>query len=94
MRTLIWSNTFVRALRRVTRNNPEVHREVEATLELMVQDPFSAQLKTHKLKGKLKGSWACSVTHDLCIILDFMKSEEGGEDEIFLIEIGTHEEVY
>ena len=94
MRTLSWSNTFVRALRRVTRKSPEVGREVEITLKLLVQDPFAPQLKTHKLKGKLQGAWACNVSHDLRIIFDFVKSEEGGEDEIFLIEIGSHEEVY
>jgi len=34
------------------------------------------------------------VTHDLRIIFDCMKSEKSGKNEIFLIEIGTHEEMY
>jgi hypothetical protein len=28
------------------------------------------------------------------IAFDFVKNEEGKEDDIFLIEIGTHDEVY
>ncbi|HDL65321.1 MAG TPA: plasmid stabilization protein [Proteobacteria bacterium] len=52
------------------------------------------RLETHKLKGKLSGSWACSAGYDLRIVFDFVESEKQKEDDIFLLEIGTHEEVY
>jgi len=32
--------------------------------------------------------------YDLRIIFDFVKAEKGGEDDIFLLAIGTHDEVY
>jgi len=67
---------------------------MENTLRLLVRDPFDPQLQTHKLKGKLSGSWACSAGYDLRIIFDFVKSTKQKENDIFLIEIGTHEEVY
>ena len=51
-------------------------------------------LETHKLKGKLLDSWACSIGYDLRIIFDFVKSETQKEEDIFLIGIGTHDEVY
>jgi len=51
-------------------------------------------LETHKLKGKLAGSWACEAGYDLRIVFDFIKKEGKGEDDIFLLEIGSHEEVY
>jgi len=76
------------------RKRPDLRKEVEGALRLLVQDPFDPQLETHKLKGKLSGSWACKVGYDLRIVFDFVKSENQKEDEIFLIEIGTHEEVY
>ena len=69
-------------------------KDIEKTLNLLVKEPFSPQLETHKLKGKLSGTWACSVGYDLRIIFDFIKSEKEIEDNIFLIEIGTHDEVY
>ncbi len=53
MRTLIWSNTFLRAFRRLIRKQPDLRKEVEDVLMLLVQDPFIPQLETHKLKGKL-----------------------------------------
>ena len=73
MRTLIWSNTFLRAFRRLIRKQPDLRKEVEDVLMLLVQDPFIPQLETHKLKGKLSGSWACSVGYDCRVIFDFVK---------------------
>lgn len=94
MRTLIWSNTFIRAFKKIKRRQPDLRKDIEDTLKLLVQDPFTPQLETHKLKGKLSGSWSCSAGYDLRIVFDFVKSEKQKEDDIFLIEIGTHDEVY
>jgi len=94
MRTLIWSKTFVRAIKRTIKKYPALSNDIEKTLRLLIEDPFAPQLETHKLKGKLSGSWACSVGYDLRIVFDFIKSESKKEDDIFLIEIGTHDEVY
>lgn len=94
MRTLIWSKTFVRAFKRVIKKYPHLHDDIEETLELLVENPYAPALATHKLKGKLLDSWACSVGYDMRIIFDFVKSEEQAEDDIFLLEIGTHDEVY
>jgi len=49
-------------------------------------------LRTHKLKGKLEGSWACSAGYDLRIIFEFVPYE--GSEAIVLESIGTHREVY
>lgn len=94
MRKLIWGKTFVRAFRRTIKKHPTLSKEIEETLRLLVKDPFAPQLETHKLKGKLSGSWACSVGYALRIVFDFVKSEKQKEDDIFLLEIGTHDEVY
>jgi addiction module RelE/StbE family toxin len=94
MRTLIWSKTFVRALRRNIKKHPTVCKHIEETLKVLEENPFAPRLETHKLKGKLSGSWACSAGYDLRIVFDFVESEKQKEDDIFLLEIGTHEEVY
>jgi mRNA-degrading endonuclease YafQ of YafQ-DinJ toxin-antitoxin module len=82
MRTLIWGSTFLRAFRRTVKRHPELRRDIEETLRLLAEDPFATGLATHKLKGKLAGSWACSVGYDLRIVFDFVKSSRGQEDEI------------
>ncbi|MFH1741043.1 MAG: type II toxin-antitoxin system mRNA interferase toxin, RelE/StbE family [bacterium] len=94
MRTFIWGKTFVRALKQTIRKYPNSKSEIEETLRLLQEEPFATQLATHKLKGKLAGSWACSAGYDLRILFDFVKSEGQQEDDILLLEIGTHDEVY
>lgn len=42
----------------------------------------------------MAGIWACSAGYDLRILFEFVPSPQGGEDDLFLIEIGTHDEVY
>ena len=94
MRELLWSNTFRRALRRTIKRQPHLLSDIEAALRLLQEDPFASQLATHKLKGRLAGIWACSAGYDLRILLEFVPNPQGGEDDLFLVEIGTHDEVY
>ena len=95
MRNLIWSKTFIKAFKRVVRKRPEQREEIEKALHLLVANPFAPQLVTHELKGKLSGTWACSAGYDLRIVFEFVKkTETTGDEENFLIEIGTHDEVY
>jgi len=94
MRTLVWSNAFRRSFKRWMRKRPSMDNDIAEVLRLLVVDPFSPQLETHKLKRKLSGSWACSAGYDLRIVFDFLKAEKGSADEILLLTIGPHDEVY
>nr|VFK79917.1 MAG: addiction module toxin, RelE/StbE family [Candidatus Kentron sp. SD] len=94
MRTLIWSSTFIRASKRAIRKTPTLRADIEKTLRDLIEDPFLPHLGTHKLKGKLSGSWACSVGYNLRIVFDFVEDEKREKDDILLIDVGTHEEVY
>ena len=93
MRQLVWSQAFVRAYKRSLKRYPQLRSDIERVLRLLVEDPFHPQLKTHKLKGKLQGVWACSIAYDCRLVFEFV-ANPGEEDDILLIEIGTHEEVY
>ena len=64
-RLLLQCSSFVRAAKRVVKENPHVAKDIQAALELLSEDAFHPRLKTHKLKGNLEGSWACSVSYDL-----------------------------
>jgi len=94
VRKILWGKTFIKALRRTIKKHPTLNKDIEETLRVLVRDPFASQLETHKLKGKLSGSWACTVGYDLRIVFDFVKSRKQKEDDILLFEIGTHDEVY
>ncbi len=89
---LIASKVFIRDSRRFLKKNPQFAKSVKATLSLLESDVFHPQLKTHKLKGRLKNCWACRVEYDLRIVFEIVRDEN--EDAILLQTIGTHDEVY
>jgi addiction module RelE/StbE family toxin len=91
-RELIRSTAFIRAARRYLKKHPQVGDDLEATLLLLSEDAFDPRLKTHKLKGKLEGIWACSVGYDLCILFELVQQE--GTEAVQLLSMGTHDEVY
>ena len=91
-RLLLPSTAFVRSARRFARKHPQVASELELTFELLAADAFHSRLKTHKLKGKLATSWACSAGYDLRVIFQFVKHK--GSDAILLEGVGSHDEVY
>ena len=95
MRKLAWDNSFRRAFKKRTRNNPKLRTQIFRVLEQLAADPFHPSfLRTHKLKGTLEGLWACWVEYDCRIIFLFEDDPEGGEDVILLVDIGSHAEVY
>jgi len=91
-RLLLRSAAFVRAARRLVKKNPQSGPALQAALESLAEDAFHPGLKTHKLKGELAGSWACSAAYDLRIVFEFVQHE--GAEAILLQTVGTHDEVY
>jgi mRNA interferase YafQ len=91
-RLLIRSNAFVRAARRIAKKNPHAAEGLRAALEQLAEDAYHPSLKTHKLQGDLKDSWACSAGYDLRILFVFVQHE--GQEAILLESVGTHDEVY
>ena len=91
-RLLLPSTAFIRSARRFARKQPQLTAELQLALELLAEDAFHPQLKTHKLKGRLAGSWASSAGYVLRVIFQFVKHKE--QDAILLEGVGTHDEVY
>lgn len=61
---------------------------LRAALRRFAADPRDPVLRTHKLRGELEGYWAFSVDRDLRVLFRW----EG--DEVFLVNLGSHDEVY
>lgn len=91
-RLLIPSPAFLRAARRIAKRSPPLAEDIRAALELLAEDAYDSRLRTHKLKGNLDGSWACSAGYDLRVIFSFVEHE--GAEAILLETVGTHDEVY
>ena len=91
-RLLLPSSAFLRSARRIVRRHPHLAKDLQFALDLLAEDAFHPQLRTHKLKGRLAGSWACGVGYDLRIIVQFVKHKD--QDAVLLEGVGTHDEVY
>jgi mRNA-degrading endonuclease YafQ of YafQ-DinJ toxin-antitoxin module len=91
-RRLLPSGAFLRALRRYRKSHPGMSPKIFQTLERLEADAFQPSLGTHKLKGGLAGLFACSVAFDLRIVFSIESS--GSEEEIVLVSLGSHDEVY
>ncbi len=86
---LVWHKSFARAFKKTIKKYPELKDKLVEALELFVNDPYHPVLGTHKLSGKLRGHHAFSLGYDFRVVVKF-----ADHDEVALISIGRHEEVY
>jgi mRNA-degrading endonuclease YafQ of YafQ-DinJ toxin-antitoxin module len=85
---IIWGAAFKRSfLKRVVSTTDEAL--FKRKMLVFLDDPYSPPLLTHKLSGRLEGSWSFSVSYDCRVIFRFL-----ADDEVVLIDIGSHDEVY
>jgi addiction module RelE/StbE family toxin len=86
-----FTNLFT-GIEAVAQKESEICRRIKEALELLEKDVFHQQLKAHKLKGKLEGSWAYSTAYDLRVVFKIIQLEN--TESILLLAVGTHNEVY
>lgn len=91
-RQLLRSNAFVRAARRALKKSPLSAEALGSALQMLEQDAFQPGLRSHKLKGRLEGTWACSAGFDLRILFRFVDHQK--TEAILLLTVGNHEEIY
>jgi len=91
-RVLLKSPAFIRSAKRLVKKSPGLAKDIQATLERLAEDAFQPLLKTHKLKGELKDSWACRVDYELRIVFELVPYQD--TEAVLLEDIGTHDKVY
>ena len=77
-----------RFLRRAKKLRDPQATMLQAALRRFAADPKDPLLRTHKLSGELAGYWAFSVDDDIRVLFRW----DG--DEAFLVNVGSHDEVY
>jgi len=88
MYNLFTTKTFDKKLKRFLKKHPDLEEEIVKTLDLLAKNPFEPHLKMHKLSGLLKNERAVSLSYEHRILFVWEN------DNIFLTNIGTHDEVY
>jgi addiction module RelE/StbE family toxin len=86
---LAWNKNFEKSLKGYLKKHPEKESRIKEKLKLFTKDPFSPELKNHKLSGKLKDLRAITVEYDCRVIFKFIE-----ENTALIIDIGSHEDVY
>ena len=91
---LVWSNGFSRNFKRLVRQSPNLKIQILQTLDQLQEDIFHPKLRTHKLKGDLSDRYACSINYSDRIIFQVVENPDSGDEEILLLAVGSHDEVY
>ena len=63
----------------------KVKELAEIKEETFRENPFDISLKTHKLKGGLKGFWSFSINQKFRIIFEFVN-----DNEVWFHSVGDH----
>ena len=87
---LVTTNHFERRARKFLRKHPDLRSTLSDTLDNLSQDPFDPSLRLHSLGGNLSGIQAVSLTHSYRLTLTVQITEQ----EVVLLDIGSHDEVY
>ena len=87
-RKLVTSNSFEKKLQVFVGKYPHLSRRLLLICDLLAQEPFSLTLKTHKLSGKLSKLFACHIDYHYRIVFYF------DDRSVYLLNIGSHDEVY
>lgn len=83
---LIVSSRFHKDLAKLARKNTNLKKQISKTLELLLNSPSYPSLRLHKLSNH--GDYSISVNMSIRIIF-----RQCGTN-IYLLRIGSHEEVY
>ena len=87
---LVTTQHFERRARKFLRKHPDLRQALRDTLDDVSRDPFQSKLKLHLLSGNLAGVEAVSLTYSYRLTLQVRVTEQ----EVVLLDIGTHDEVY
>ena len=81
---IIYSPQFVRSYQRLPKRVKQKSEQRERQFRV---NPFAASLRTHGLKGRLKGLYSFSINYYYRIIFEFGESR----DVVYFHDVGSHD---
>lgn len=87
---ILYPQSSVKRAAAFARKPPDLLKQDEKTLQLLESNPFHPSLRLHPLSGKLHGLLFVSITTRDRIAMEIIIHEEN----IILVNVGTHEDVY
>jgi len=87
MRKVFTTPRFERRLQRFLEGHPDLEQAIEEAMTLIASDD-AGSLRTHTLRGILKGCRAARISYEYRIVFVLKKGA------VSFIDIGTHDDVY
>ncbi len=87
---LIFPDSYIKRVTKFLRKHPEVSSQYQKTLELLEVNPHHSSLRLHSLDGRLKGLSSVSINMSYRIAVEMLIKD----NEIILINVGSHDQVY
>jgi mRNA-degrading endonuclease YafQ of YafQ-DinJ toxin-antitoxin module len=87
---IIETKTYIRKVRKFLKKHPNIFKKYEKTIFILEQNPHHPSLRLHKLQGEMKEYFSVSIDMEYRIIIDFIIVDE----KIYLLDIGSHDEIY
>ena len=88
--TLVYSESYIRRVKKFLKKHPDLLPRYQKTLKLLELNPHHPSLRLHGLEGRMAGLSSVSINIQYRIVIEFIIQK----DEILLVNIGTHDEVY
>ncbi len=87
---LIYPDSYVKKATKFLRQHPEVRKQYQKTLELLEVIPHHPSLRMHGLQGRLSGLSCVSINMSYRIMLEMILRD----NDIILVDVGNHDQVY
>ena len=88
--TVIFGAAYEKRVTQFLKKHPELFDAYAKTLRLLQDNPHHPSLRLHGLKGRLQGLHSVSINMSYRITLELIVTEQ----EIILLNIGNHDDVY
>ena len=86
MLEIIFTASFMREAKRLTKLNKDLGDEIAEKIELFRNRRNHKKLKVHKLRGNLAGFWSFSVNYQYRIIFELRS-----RNEVIFHDVGDHD---
>jgi mRNA-degrading endonuclease YafQ of YafQ-DinJ toxin-antitoxin module len=90
MYKVYFTKKYEKTIKKFLKKHPNLKGTYTKTIKILKDNPYHPSLRLHKLQGNLKEYFSISLDLEYRIILDFVIIES----EIYLLDIGSHDEVY
>ncbi|MBU3935223.1 type II toxin-antitoxin system YafQ family toxin [Patescibacteria group bacterium] len=79
---------FVKNYKKRVRGNVKLEKKFERRIRMFMVDASNPVLRNHRLRGEKRDYWSFGLSGDMRVIYRKMN------DEVWLYDIGTHNQVY